>query len=67
MAGVFATPRPMPDQKLPFIAGAAVIALALPIFLAAGWELRALGDRRDRLGGLARARCATDAPAVGHG
>jgi len=41
MAGVFATPRPMPDQKLPFIAGAAVIALALPIFLAAGWDLQA--------------------------
>jgi hypothetical protein len=41
MAGVFATPRPMPDQRLPFVAGAAVIALALPIFLAAGWELRA--------------------------
>jgi hypothetical protein len=29
MAGMFSTPRPMPDQKLPFIAGAAVIALAL--------------------------------------
>lgn len=41
MAGVFATPRPMPDQRLPFVAGAAVIALALPVFLAAGWELRA--------------------------
>jgi len=41
MPGVFATPRPMPDQKLPFIAGAAVIVLALPVFLAAGWELRA--------------------------
>ena len=40
MAGVFATPRPMPDQKLPFVAGAAVIALALPVFLAAGWDLR---------------------------
>ena len=40
MAGVFATPRPMPDQRLPFIAGAAVIVLALPIFLAAGWDLR---------------------------
>ena len=41
MAGVFSTPRPMPDQRLPFVAGAAVILLALPIFLAAGWELRA--------------------------
>jgi len=40
MAGVFATPRPMPDQKLPFVAGAAVVALALPVFLAAGWDLR---------------------------
>ena len=40
MAGVFATPRPLPDQRLPFVAGAAVIALALPVFLAAGWELR---------------------------
>ena len=37
MAGVFSTPRPMPDQRLPFLAGAAVIALALPVFLAAGW------------------------------
>jgi hypothetical protein len=40
MAGVFSTPRPMPDQKLPFVAGAAVVVLALPVFLAAGWELR---------------------------
>ncbi len=40
MPGVFTTPRPMPDQRLPFIAGAAVIVLALPVFLAAGWELR---------------------------
>jgi hypothetical protein len=40
MAGVFATPRPLPDQRLPFVAGAAVIGLALPVFLAAGWELR---------------------------
>jgi hypothetical protein len=41
MAGAFSTPRPMPSQTVPFVAGAAVIALALPIFLAAGWELRA--------------------------
>ena len=40
MAGVFATPRPLPSQTVPLIAGAAVIALALPVFLAAGWELR---------------------------
>jgi hypothetical protein len=41
MAGVFATPRPLPDQKLPLLAGVAVILLALPIFVAAGWDLRA--------------------------
>ena len=41
MAGVFATPRPLPDQRLPLVAGGAVIALALPIFVAAGWDLRA--------------------------
>jgi hypothetical protein len=41
MAGAFSTPRPLPDQKLPLVAGAGVIALALPVFLAAGWELRA--------------------------
>ena len=40
MAGLFSTPRPLPDQRLPFVAGAAVAALALPVFLAAGWDLR---------------------------
>ena len=40
MAGVFSTPRPLPDQRLPVIVGAAVIALAFPIFVAAGWDLR---------------------------
>jgi hypothetical protein len=40
MAGVFSTPRPLPDQRLPIVAGAAVLVLALPVFLAAGWELR---------------------------
>lgn len=41
MAGAFSTPRPMPSQTVPLVAGAAVILLALPVFLAAGWELRA--------------------------
>ena len=40
MAGVFSTPRPLPDQRLPVIVGAAVIVLAFPIFVAAGWDLR---------------------------
>jgi hypothetical protein len=40
MAGVFSTPRPLPDQRLPLVAGGLVVALALPVFVAAGWDLR---------------------------
>ena len=50
VTGAFATPRPMPSQTVPLVAGAAVIVLALPIFLAAGWDLARLGDRRRRSG-----------------
>ena len=39
MAGAFSTPRPTPSQTAPLLAGAAVVGLALPIFLAAGWPL----------------------------
>jgi hypothetical protein len=38
---VWATPRPVPAARLPRIAGAAVIALGLPVFLVAGFPLRA--------------------------
>jgi hypothetical protein len=38
--GLFSTPRPVPSQWPPFLAGAAVVLLALPLFLAAGWDLR---------------------------
>ncbi|HEY7004279.1 MAG TPA: hypothetical protein VH281_08360 [Gaiellaceae bacterium] len=34
------TPRPMPERRLPALAGGAVVALALPIFLIADWPLR---------------------------
>lgn len=34
-----ATPRPLPSTRIPLIAGAAVVALALPVFLAAGWRV----------------------------
>jgi hypothetical protein len=34
------TPRPMPERRFPVIAGGALVALALPIFAIAGWELR---------------------------
>jgi hypothetical protein len=37
--GAFATPRPLPGRLYPALAGAAVIALALPVFLVAGWRL----------------------------
>ena len=34
------TPRPMPERRLPVVAGGALVALALPIFAIAGWGLR---------------------------
>jgi hypothetical protein len=37
--GIFATPRPVPGRLLPAVGGALVIALALPVFLLAGWDL----------------------------
>jgi hypothetical protein len=39
MAGILTTPRPMPSLVPPLVAGAAVFALALPVFVAAGWPL----------------------------
>lgn len=40
MRDVWATPRPVPTSHLPKLAGGAVVALALPVFLAAGLPLR---------------------------
>jgi len=40
-AGTFTTPRPAPSILLPIVAGTGVIALALPIYLVAGWRLEA--------------------------
>ena len=34
-----ATPRPLPATRLPAVAAGAAIALALPVFLAAGWPV----------------------------
>ena len=39
-ARVFETPRPVPGRLVPALAGTVVVALALPVFLAAGWPLR---------------------------
>ena len=38
-AGIFSTPRSVPDKLAPVVAGGAVIALALPVFAVAGWPL----------------------------
>ena len=37
--GMFATPRPVPGRLVPALAGSAVILLALPVFVVAGWPL----------------------------
>ncbi len=39
MPGIFSTPRPLPNQTVPLVAGASVVLLALPVFLATGWRL----------------------------
>ena len=39
MAGPLLVPRPMPERRLPLLAGGAVVAFALPVFLVTGWRL----------------------------
>ena len=36
---IFSTPRPLPNRLLPVAAGAIVVALALAVFLIAGWRV----------------------------
>ena len=36
---MFETPRPVPRRLVPALAGTAVVVLALPVFVAAGWPL----------------------------
>ncbi len=38
-AGILGAPRPVPSRFASAAAGAAVVALALPIFIVAGWRL----------------------------
>ena len=40
MSGAWTQPRRPPDTTLPAIAGTAVVALALPVFLLSGWSVR---------------------------
>jgi hypothetical protein len=42
-AGVLGAPRPMPGRALPAVAGSVVVALALPVFVLAGWPLAGWG------------------------
>jgi hypothetical protein len=39
MNGLLSTPRPVPGRRAPALAGAGVVALALPVFLVAGFPL----------------------------
>jgi hypothetical protein len=40
MAGALLTPREMPERRAPALLGGAVVALALPLFLVAGWDVQ---------------------------
>lgn len=40
---LFSTPRPVPGRLAPALAGGAVVLLALPVFLVAGWPLAGWG------------------------
>jgi hypothetical protein len=39
MGASLLSPRPMPERRLPVLAGGAIVAFALPIFLIVGWRL----------------------------
>jgi hypothetical protein len=43
MSGVFSTPRPVPGRRVPALAGAGVVVLALPVFLVGGFPLGGWG------------------------
>lgn len=40
MVGAWTNPRRPPDSVLPAVAGSAVVVLALPVFLLAGWRIQ---------------------------
>ena len=40
MPGAWTNPRRPPDAVLPAVAGSAVVVLALPVFLLAGWRIQ---------------------------
>ena len=40
MPGALLTPRPMPDRRAAVALGGTLVALALPLFLVAGWRVQ---------------------------
>jgi hypothetical protein len=69
-AGVFSTPRPVPGRRVPALAGAGVVVLALPVFLVggfplAGWALAAVLWAAGEALGLWLARVPTGADHLG--
>jgi len=42
-SALFSTPRPEPGHLLPALGGGAVLLLALPVFLLAGWDVAGWG------------------------
>jgi hypothetical protein len=68
--GLLSTPRPVPGRRAPALAGAAVVVLALPVFLVAGfplggWALAAVLWAAGELLGLWLARLPTGADHLG--
>lgn len=70
MPGLLSTPRPVPGRRAPALAGAGVVALALPVFLVAGfplggWALAAVLWAAGEALGLCLARLPTGADQLG--
>jgi hypothetical protein len=42
-SALFSTPRPEPNHLLPLVGGTLLLALALPVFLVAGWPVAGWG------------------------
>ena len=69
-AGVFSTPRPVPGRRIPTLAGAGVVVLALPVFVVGGfslasWALAAVLWAAGELLGVWLARIRTGADHLG--
>ena len=52
---MFTPSKPIPSRSVPVLAGTAVVVLALPVFVIAGWDLACVGPRGRRAGPSSRA------------